>query len=79
MGKETIINNLEEMKIPQAVLWLDDIFKKYDLNEKESIFFKDVKNVILREHSKLNKESIRWNIVKESLTKAQTTKLIEEL
>ena len=79
MSKEIIKNNFEEMKMDQAIKMLIELFKEIDMNDKNTVFFKDLMQVLDREYISLNKSHIRWRLVEDDLTKKQTKKLIDEL
>lgn len=79
MVKEKIHNDFSEMKIKQAISMLKEVFDKVNLNDNNTIFFNDLIQVIEREEKSLNKAYIRWNIVKDNLTKKQMDTLIDEL
>lgn len=73
---EIIKNNLNEMKIPQALSMLEELFKGYDLNDKNSIWFNDLIEVIKRDYQDKLDRLDRWNKV--SLTKAQKLQLMKD-
>lgn len=82
MGKQIINNDLKNMKMGQALKMLGELFKEVDLNDKNTVWFNDLMEVMRRENENFEeilRDSIKWNIIEKKVTSAQKDLLINEL